>query len=511
MDRRAFLTIAGLGTLAALAGNGRLALAASDDPAATSEFSWDWLRARAQELALKPYEPPQRLSETALAGLDYSRYRAISFRDDKAIWRNDDRPVQMQLFHSGYLYQEPVDIHLVENGHASRVRYDRVMFDLGPAEGRVDLPDDPGFSGFRLHAPVNEPDVFTEFLVFQGASYFRGRAKGQVYGLSARGLAIDTAQPAGEEFPTFRSFWVATPAPGDETVTVYALLDSESVSGAYRFTISRTVDLMMDVECVLHPRRALGYVGIAPFSSMYWFGPADPSFHDDFRPRVHDSDGLLIQTAPDEWTWRPLVTARHILYSVFSGPAPLGFGLMQREREYDLYQDLNADYEKRPGAWVEPLSDWGDGSVDLIELPTDSEYVDNIVAFWRPANQLQPGQSRSYRYRLTWCWHVPLKRKVARVVRTGVGKGIPAGSRYFAIDFVGGGLHAEADDEHWDYDVSASAGTIRAFTVSPNRVDDGKRVGIEYYPDGDKVADLSLQIRRFGEPVTEKWVYRWAP
>jgi glucans biosynthesis protein len=510
MNRRAFLVAAGLGSLGAALGRGGL-LAAAETSGGGEPFSWEMLKEKAKALASSAYKPQSQDMPEALANLNYDQFRNIEFRSDKAIWNGTEQPYRVELFHDGYIYREPVSIYLVENGRASPLRYDKAMFDFGPAELRVPLPDEAGFSGLRIHAPVNEPNVFEEFLVYQGASYFRGKAKGQTYGLSARGLALSTAQPEGEEFPLFSAFWAQTPAPGDQFVTVYALLDSQSVTGAYRFTVGRGVDVVMEVECEIHPRRVLTHAGIAPFSSMFFFGPADPSYHDDFRPRVHDSDGLLIQTSEGEWIWRPLVTAKHILYSMFSDEAPSGFGLMQRQRNFEHYQDANAGYEKRPSAWIQPLSNWGPGSVDLVELPTDSEYADNIVAFWRPRRPLEPGQGYEFRYRLSWCWHVPIQRRVAEVVLTRNGKGIPPNSRYFLIDFAGGDLHAQADEEHWDYEVSASSGFIKAYTLAQNDHTNGKRIGLEYHPDGDKEADLSFQIRKFGQAVTEKWVYRWAP
>ncbi len=510
MDRRAFLKGAGLGGFAALLAMNAPLLAADGADAGGTEFSWDILKARVKALAAAPFQPPPKVSP-GLAALDYDQYRNINFDPDKAIWHDTQIRFRMELFHDGYIYNEPIDIYLVDKGKASKIRYDRSLFLFGAAERGADLPPDAGFSGFRLRAPADEPGVFEEFAVFQGASYFRGRAKGQNYGLSARGLAIDTAQPSGEEFPVFRSYWVDSPAPKDTHVTVYALLDSKSISGAYRFVVSRIVDTVMEIECQLYPRRSLTHAGIAPFSSMYFFSPADPTFHDDFRPRVHDSDGLILWTGMGEWIWRPLVNSPYILFSMFSDRSPRGFGLMQRQRDFVFYQDINAAYEKRPSAWVEPLSDWGEGSVDLIELPTGTEYADNVVAFWRPREPMQPGQAYDFRYRLSWCWHLPVKRDVAQVVATRAGKGLTAGSRYFVVDFAGGALYADADDEDWDFEVGASAGFISAYTIAPNPFIDGKRIAIEYHPDGSKVADLNFQIRRAGKPLTEKWVYRWAP
>jgi glucans biosynthesis protein len=507
MDRRAFLAIAGLG-LAGLIHRGGDAFAA--DPADEGKpFTWDALKDQARIMAAAPYDPHFGEMDPALLALNYDQFRAINFREDKSIWRGTDIPVQLQLFHSGYLYKEPVAIHLIEKGIAKRIRYSKDMFDFGPAEKRPKLPDNADFSGFRIHAPVYDGE-YSEYAVFQGASYFRSRAKGQTYGLSARGLAVDTAQPTGEDFPAFTSFWIDTPAAGSSHVTVYALLDSKSATGAYKIDIDRAVDTVMEIDCVVCPRRPLSHPGIAPFSSMFFFGPSDHTWHDDFRPRVHDSDGLMIETGDGNWLWRPLVTSNHILYSVFSDKSPRGFGLMQRERKYEVYQDLNAGYERRPSCWVEPLSDWGEGSVDLIELPTDSEYADNIVAFWRPKDALQPGQSYPFRYKLHWCWHLPKQRGLGEVLMTRTGRGIPAGSRYFLLDFAGGELFAGADDELWDYDVGASEGAVKAFTVVGNPVTDGKRVGIEYHPGEAKVADIHFQIRRFGKPISERWVYRWA-
>ena len=508
MDRRSFLTAAGLAGLAAMIGDVRIALAQQTDGAAATPFSWDILKEMAKSVAAEPFKPFPEL-DPALQQLNYDQFRDISFDADKEIWRGISDDFHIQLFHDGYIYREPVDIFLVADGKATKLRYDRSLFHFGPAEKRVQLPDEAGFSGLRVHGPVNEPGVFEEFIVFQGASYFRGKAKGQTYGLSARGLAVDTVQPSGEEFPLFRAFWAQTPKPGDKTVTIYGLLDSKSVAGAYRFVISRSVDVVMTVDCEIYPRRELDHVGIAPFSSMFFFGPADATYHDDFRPRVHDSDGLLLHTGEGEWIWRPLVTASNILYSMFSDRSPKGFGLVQRQRSFEYYQDINASYERRPSAWVEPLSDWGYGSVDLVEIPTGTEYADNIVAFWRPREALEPQRSYAFSYRLTWCWHLPQARNIAQVVMTRTGAGLPERSRYFVIDFAGGELYSEADIEHWDYEVGASSGRIAVYTVGPNSFIDGKRVALEFHPDGGKPADLSFQIRRFGKALTEKWVYRW--
>jgi glucans biosynthesis protein len=513
MDRRGFLTAAGLSALASFAGRYAQATpgVTNEDPA--TPFSWDLLNGQAKALAEKPFDAQRYKGPPSVANLDYDAYRQIRFNPGKAIWAEEPFNFRLQLFHGGYIYKDPVDLYITENGQARRIRYHRDYYTFGLAERPLEISESEGYySGFRVHSPVYDPNDFSEFVVFQGASYFRSKAKGQTYGLSARGIAIDTAQDGKtEEFPAFRAFWIERPKPGERTITVYGLLDSPSVAGVYKFVAALGDDTVMDIECQIYPRSPLTHCGIAPFSSMFFYGPADAHHPDDFRPRVHDSDGLSIHTGSGDWIWRPIVTADFILYSIFFDEDPKGFGLIQRLRGFEHYQDIGAGYQDRPSTWVEPLSGWGEGSVDLIELPTDTEYVDNIVAFWRPKEPLQPGHSYNYRYKLTWLWQSPAPANLAKVVKTGAGVGLAPGSRFLLIDFAGGDISADADEEHWDFDVHASAGFIKAYSITPNPFIDGKRIGIEYHPDGKTVADLSFQIRRMGVPISEKWVYRWAP
>ena len=513
MNRREFLAAGGITSLAAFVARYAEATpgVTNDDPA--TPFSWEVLNAQAKALAEKPFNADQYKGPHEVANLDYDLYRQIRFNSNKAIWAEDPFNFRLQLFHGGYIYKDPVDLYITENGQARRIRYQRDLYTFGLAERPLEIPENAGFySGFRVHAPIYSANDYSEFLVFQGASYFRSKAKGQTYGLSARGIAIDTAQDGKtEEFPAFRAFWIEKPKPGERVITVYGLLDGPSVAGVYRFAAALGDDTVMDIECQLYPRVPVTHVGIAPFSSMFFYGTADAHHPDDFRPRVHDSDGLSIHTGNGDWIWRPIVTAKFILYSIFFDENPSGFGLIQRLRGFENYQDIGAAYQSRPSAWVQPLSGWGEGSVDLIELPTDSEYVDNVVAFWRPKDGLLPGQSYNYRYKLTWLYQAPVPKNLAQVRQTGAGLGLAPGSRFMLIDFAGGDVFADADEEYWDFDVHASAGNIKAYSVTPHPFIDGKRIGIEYHPDGNKVADLSFQIRRMGVPISEKWVYRWAP
>ena len=91
-------------------------------------------------------------------------------------------------------------------------------------------------------------------MIFAGASYFQAIARNQVFGMSARGLAIGTGEPEGEEFPFFRAHWIEAPS-GDRMV-VHSLLDGPSATGAYRFTIRPGDETTIDVEATIFVRAA---------------------------------------------------------------------------------------------------------------------------------------------------------------------------------------------------------------------------------------------------------------
>lgn len=474
------------------------------------------VRARARQLAAEPFVP--HLSEVpgVIRDLTYDQYRDIRFRTDAAVWRGEQLPVEMQLFHLGHVYDEPVAINLVSEGMSRHVAFSPELFDYGPLVPQPVPAEDVGFSGFRLHGPLNRDDYLDEYAVFQGASYFRAIGKGQAYGLSARGLAIGTAEPEGEEFPVFREFWIEKPRPGANSVVVHALLDSPSATGAYRFTIRPGADTVIDVEATLYPRADIDKIGLAPLTSMFYFGPQDRAGIDDFRPAVHDSDGMLVWNGRGEWIWRPLVNPARLQISAFLDEHPQGFGLLQRSRKFDAYQDLEARYERRPSVWVEPIGDWGMGSVILIEIPTNSEVHDNIVAFWRPAEPIKAGEDQQITYRLYWCNEIPTDQGVARVVgtRTGQvpadGSSTPPDDRLIVIDFAGGPLAGLSPEEAVVPDISASAGTVSPGTIQFNPETGGRRVAFGFDPAGTDEVDLRCALLKDGARISEVWVCRWA-
>ncbi|SHO66841.1 glucans biosynthesis protein [Pseudoxanthobacter soli DSM 19599] len=524
MRRRDFL----LGSLAAaaLAGGGSTLLReaeadeqapATDAGADATPFDRSFVRKLARERAAKPYQKPAEDMPAGIGDLDYDGYRKIRFDPNKALWRADGLPFQAQFFHRGWLYKSGVDIFEVVDGKASSVRYrpEMFLFDGGPNPLAAASPDkngavgDIGFAGFRLHAPINRPDYFDEICVFLGASYFRAVGKGENYGLSARGLALKTAAPEGEEFPRFVAFWLERPAAGTSSIVVHALLDSESATAAYRFTIRPGDETVFDVEMVLYPRVDIDKVGLAPLTSMFLFGPSDRADVDDFRPAVHDSDGLAMLTGRGERIWRPLANPQDLQISVFADINPRGFGLMQRARDFADFEDLEARYDTRPSLWVEPIGDWGDGSVILVEIPTKEEIHDNIAAFWRPKAPIKAGSEYPLTYRLHWGAGLPDDAALAAVAATRSGHGTVEGARRFVLDFTGKALDGLTDEAAVHLVVENSAGRVFNPVVHKSAVG-GWRASFELAPEDAGLVELRAGLRRAdGSPLSETWLYRW--
>lgn len=416
------------------------------------------------------------------------------------------------------MHREPVRLFEVADGRARELAYDPAAFDF--ANARLDaatLPPDLGYAGFRLHVHSNpEPD--SDVAAFLGASYFRAVGAELQYGLSARGLAVDCGLPRAEEFPRFTAFWLERPARNADHLVVHALLDSPSITGACRFDIRPGSVLTMEVEATLYPRQAIERLGIAPLTSMYQTGENDRRMATDWRPEIHDSDGLALHNGRGEWLWRPLANPPQLRFNAYQDEGPRGFGLMQRDRAFDHYQDDAAYYDRRPDLWVEPLGDWGKGAVDLVEIPTPDETHDNIVAFWHPAAAVAGGQELHYRYRLHWGSRTPAQPPLARVVatRSGLGGTIGQPRRYFswrfAVDFVGGELARPGRTIELEALVHTSRGQIEHAHARPLAAIGGYRAVFDLRPDdGAAPADLRLQLAAAGRIVSETWSYQWWP
>ena len=483
------------------------ALGRAAGPDASTPFDGATVRNLARQLAQQAYKAPDTKLPDALNDLDYSAYRAIRFNPDHALWARTESKFTAEFFHRGFLYKDRVDIFEVANGRAMPVRYSPSLFTFG----KLTPPDDPnlGFAGFRLHYPLNRPDYKDEVCAFLGASYFRAVAKGEGYGLSARGLSIKTADAGGEEFPVFKSFWLERPSPGADLVVVHALLDSPSAAAAFRFTIRPGDDTVFDTEMALYPRTDITQAGIAPLTSMFLFDANDRAHFDDWRAAVHDSNGLALRTGRDERIWRPLTNPRTLQVSSFSDVSPRGFGLIQRKRRFVDYQDLESRYDKRPSLWVEPIGDWGEGVVTLVEIPSEREVNDNIVGFWRPHDPLHAKGEYLLNYRLHWAAAAPGEEKAAAVLQTRGGLAWNQKNRQFIIDFVGDALKAVKPDAPPSLDVGADKGKIVNVTTEPNPEIDGWRVSIELDPAGNRVVEMHARLLAGDKPLTETWIYRW--
>ena len=475
------------------------------DPSPAGSFDGQTVRALARALAGAPYKAPDDRLPDPLAKLTYDEYRSIRFDPSQALWRGANLPFQAQFFHRGFLYQHRVDLYEVADGKARLIEYRPEMFDFGPT--RRPEQRDLGFAGFRLHAPINRGDTYDEVAVFLGASYFRAVGKGLNYGLSSRGLALNTADGGGEEFPAFRAFWLERPQPGTNSIVVSALIDSPSSAGAMRITIRPGEDTVMDVELTLFPRVDLVQPGIAAGTSMFLLDPSNRTQLDDWRPAVHDSDGLQMLTGRSEALWRQLANPRTLQVSGFADTSPRGWGLMQRKRELRSYEDLEARYEKRPSLWVEPIGDWGEGAVHLVEIPTKQETNDNIVSFWRPKNPLRAKAEHGFTYRLHWAADAPLPQDLARIALTRTGA-TPKG-RVYVLELKGGKLKGIPVDAPLQAKVEADRGKLGNVLVTPNPEQDGWRVSFELAPGDEKVVEMRATLMQGDVPISETWLYRW--
>lgn len=496
-------------TLAAAA----LAAALARAPAAHA-FDFGTVVQQAKALAAKPYQPPPGIP-AALANLDYDQYQQIRFRPSQSLWRQSHTRFQVMLIAPGEYFRHPVAINVVNANGVRRVPFDKSLFSWPDSGIEKSVPADLGYAGFKLTFPINRPDVQDQFLVFAGASYFRGVGRGENFGLSARGIAIDTGLPSGEEFPDFTKFWLVRPSPDAHAMQFYALLDGPSLSGAYSFVVFPGKPTRIEVHARLFLRKAVSLLGLAPLTSMFYYGANTPRPVGDWRPAVHDSDGLLIHSGTGEWLWRPLVNPLTLQNDYFETNSPQGFGLMQRHRRFSDYEDDGARYDKRPSAWVAPHEDWGQGHVVLVEIPTDSETNDNIVAFWTPDAKTAPGKDYDISYTLEFGGPDIAGEPMARAVATFVGTTtqLPAGadakSAYrIVVDFAGGPLARLSADNPVGAVVTGIDGTqVLQQEVHWVKAEDRWRLSLLAVPADGKSLALRAFLKSGKETLSETWTY----
>jgi glucans biosynthesis protein len=477
---------------------------------------------QASQLAATPYKDLSADLPEAFRTMGYDQWRGIRYRPDQALWGNES--FSAQFFHPGFLYQYPVQVNYVDNTGTYPISFSSDLFRYDTPGLKELLPDgNDSFAGFRLHYPLNTPAYADELLSFLGASYFRALGRNLRYGLSARGLAINTGAENGEEFPVFREFWLVKPSAKAKQIIIYALLDSATLTGAYEFTVIPGEKTLMKVNMFLFFRRQSQKLGIAPLTSMFFYGE-DSGFrgNSDFRPEVHDSDGLLLHASSGERIWHPLLNPQRLLINSFSGGTPQGFGLLQRDSHFDHYQDLEARYERRPSVWVTPQGDWGAGHLELVQIPTENEYNDNVVTYWVPEKVFERGDSVNYAYTLSW-----QTREVTATPTTGIVTATRVVRKdkelLFLIDFEKEG----AKDNVWGNtlveDVWCAQGAqITNSQIIMNDVTGGRRLVLrvlldpphfieEVLPYQKTAVEFRAFLKRDGRPLTETWSYTYFP
>ena len=486
-------------------------------------FDFDNFSARMQALAAAPFEPTTVALPEAFGNLDYDAYRKIQYRAEASKWAGLDLGYRLQAFHLGWLYAEPVKVFELESGTARPVNFSAADFQyhdsaVGAAAAAQPFP---GVAGFRVNHPINQAAAYDELVSFLGASYFRSLGRDNIYGLSARGLVVNSWVDLPEEFPRFSEFYIEKPQPGGP-LTVYGALDSQSVTGAYRFVITPASDTVqettMDVTARLYFRADVKELGVAPLTSMFLYAEANRGGFDDYRPQVHDSNGLLLERESGEIMWRALNNGPVLGNSYLWENNPRAFGLYQRGRDFETYQDAGAHYERRPSLRVEPLGQWGQGMVRLIEIPARLEADDNIVAFWVPAEPAVAGQAREFAYRLIWGNLDPeTNTAMAYVAETRAGIGGVSGVenaaslRKFVVDFKGGELDDLPAGTPVDVLATVGGGVLRGSVLSRVDANGVWRLVLDVETDGASPLELKAYLVGLGRKLTETWLYQWRP
>lgn len=489
-------------------------------------FGLDEVTARAKALAAAPYVAPASNLPDIFSKMQFFDYQKMQPRRDRFAWSDVETPFKLAFYHQGMQFNTPIRINEIVDGATHEIPYDPDRFDFGDLHFDRGQTSKLGWAGFRVMYPINQPGKDDEIMSVLGASYFRVIGKGQIYGLSGRGLGIDTGLSIPEEFPAFREFWIRRPAPQDKAVTFYALLDSPRATGAYEFTLTPGADTLLDVKARIF-RRAGGApaaLGIAPLTSMFLFGPNQPPPTYNFRPAIHDSNGLAIHAGNGEWIWRPLNNPPLVALSSFEVESPKGFGLLQRGRSFSRYEDLKDRYDLRPSAWIEPRNDWGKGHVRLVEIPTADETNDNIVAFWAPESLPEIGHAMEFDYRIHWTMDEPaiMKDGPAHVWQTLRSTGeiyqsnlirVADGTLAFLVDFKGGPLSGVPANAPVVARVSANDNVEIVGTVlQPNPAIQGWRLTYRIkVKDSTRASELRAALELEGRTLTETWSFQLPP
>jgi periplasmic glucans biosynthesis protein len=474
------------------------------------KFDFNILKEKAMLLLKKSYEEPKKVTPKGLSELNYDKYKNIRFLSEKTLWKKEGSPFQLQFLHPGYIYNYDVMVYELNGKKYKLIPYNRDMFDFSDLGFKEKLPDSLGFSGFKVHYPINTEEHTDEFLVFQGATYFRAVSQKQYYGLSARGLATNTGMPYPEDFPIFKEFWIEKPSKKSDHITIYALMDGKSAVGAFEFKSYPGPTTVVHVRASITLRKKVDRLGIAPLTSMYWYGENSENPHLGANPEVHDSDGLLILQNDSEWIWRPMANPKKPTINTFEMEKLKGFGLLQRDREFSSYEDQEMKYHIRPGAWVVPVGDWGKGSVQTYRNPTIQDSDDNIGAFWVPAETPEVGKPFEFEYKIYWVNENPVELKTGRTVATRV-KPIPDEplTKLFQIDFKGDKLSEHEKIEEIEGSVNASEnGEVYNIQVAKIEETDKFRLSFKVKVKSPALpVDIFANLKDKDGNLTENWTY----
>lgn len=475
--------------------------------AANGRFTFDSVAEIARKTAAEPYRAPKPVPNF-LTAISYDDYRDIRF-DTKQSWWSDRGKFQLQFIHPGLFYTHAVKINTIDADGVNAVGFSPRMFHYGKNRFADKIPGDLGFAGFRIAYPFFRRNEFNHVIVFAGASYFRAVAKGQGFGLSARGLAINTGLPNGEEFPAFKEFWIERPNADAREINLYALLDSPSVVGAYSFVVQPGDRTVVNARARLHFRKPVKELGIAPLTSMFMFGEEKPRPPEDWRPEVHDSDGLAMHSGSGEWLWRPLGNPDKLRVSYFHFDNPRGFGLLQRDRNFESYEDLETRQELRPNAWITPVGNWGKGYVKLVEIPSRKESNDNIVAYWMPSSLPPPGQPLDLAYRISFQSTEPIGSAAGRATATRIGVGDKEEWKRIVVDFEGPKMRSLPESAPVKAVISVGPeGQLVQQTVFRNAVTGGWRMSFQVTRPKGKPIELRAYLQNGNETLTEIWSYQ---
>ena len=477
-------------------------------PDPSAQFDSNIVLNLARTLAAKPFKAPDTSLPSPFSSLSYENYVSIRSQAGSPVWVADGLGFAIEPLHRGFIFTTPMDIHIVDGNKISRIPYDRARFDFNKLQVGPDIKD-IGYSGFRILESRN--GGFDEIAIFQGASFFRALAKDQTQGVMARALAIRTADPRGEEFPIIRAVWIEKPTATSKVLVIHALLDSESLTGAYRFTVRLNDATIIDTESTLVPRIAVDNFGIGAMQATSFYSPLDRHNSDDLRPAVYEVSGLRMLSGKDEWLWRPVSNRLNLQGSAFVDDSPRGFGLLQRDRDPSAFEDDEQHWERRPSLWIEPIADWGAGQFELIEIPTESEINQNINAYWRPKEVLKPGKETSFSYRQFWCWSPPLKPTLAIATQARSGKVIVGGKsrRRIFVDFSGDILGDPSRIAEIKASLSLTGATATSVKSYSGKNPKTIRVLFDFEPNSDNMAEIRLLLQSDGQAVSETWLYRW--